>query len=86
MNAIVSLLIMVLSILQLILFVRVVLTWFQNIYRSNPIVQFLYDFTEPILRPIRERLPQNSMGMDFSPMIVFIVIILLMRTLQAFSR
>jgi YggT family protein len=34
-------------------------------------VKFLYDITEPILQPVRERLPQTGM-MDFSPLVVFL--------------
>jgi len=39
----------------------------------NPIVRFLYRVTEPVLRPVRERLP-IAMGLDFSPMIVIFVL------------
>jgi YggT family protein len=38
----------------------------------NPIVRFLYRATEPVLRPVRERLPISQMGIDFSPMIVIL--------------
>ena len=41
----------------------------------NPIVRFLYRATEPVLRPIRRRLP--DMPIDFSPMIVIIAIVFL---------
>ena len=41
----------------------------------NPIVRFLYRATEPVLRPIRRRLP--DMPIDFSPMIVLLVIFFL---------
>jgi len=40
----------------------------------NPIVRFLYRATEPVLRPIRRRLPTFAMGLDLSPMIVILVI------------
>jgi YggT family protein len=30
--------------------------------------------TEPVLRPVRERLPISQMGLDFSPMIVILVL------------
>jgi len=40
----------------------------------NPIVRFLYRATEPVLRPVRERLPTSQMGIDFSPMIVILVL------------
>ena len=46
---------------------------------SNPIVQFLHRATEPVLRPIRRRLP--DMPLDFSPMIVLIVIYFLQQFL-----
>jgi YggT family protein len=45
----------------------------------NPIVQFLYKVTEPVLRPIRRRLPMT--GIDFSPIIVILVIMVLQRFL-----
>ena len=45
----------------------------------NPVVRFLYRATEPVLRPIRRRLP--DMPIDFSPMIVIIAIVFLRRFL-----
>ena len=39
----------------------------------NPIVRFLYAATEPVLRPIRRKLPMT--GIDFSPRIVIVVIL-----------
>src|SRR5437016_2196423 len=45
----------------------------------NPIVRFLHRATEPVLRPIRRRLP--DMPIDFSPLIVIIAIIFLQRFL-----
>jgi YggT family protein len=40
----------------------------------NPIVRFLYRVTEPVLRPVRNRLPTGQMGIDFSPMIVILAL------------
>jgi len=40
----------------------------------NPIVKFLYRVTEPVLRPVRERLGGFQVGLDFSPMIVILVL------------
>lgn len=62
-----------LTLYELLLLARVLLTWFPNIDRSNPLVQLLFDVTEPVLRPIRELLPQGMM-FDFSPLIVFLII------------
>jgi YggT family protein len=41
----------------------------------NPIVQFLYRTTEPILRPFRRILPPaRTGGIDFSPLLVILLI------------
>jgi YggT family protein len=40
----------------------------------NPIVRFLYRVTEPVLRPIRYRLPTLSMGLDLSPLVLILVL------------
>ena len=39
----------------------------------NPIVRFLYRATEPVLRPIRRRLP-SAMGLDLSPLVVLVAL------------
>jgi YggT family protein len=72
---------LVLTVFQLILLARVLLSWFPNIDRSNPLIQFVYDVTEPVLRPIRDLLPRGMM-IDFSPLIVFLAISILMRLLR----
>ena len=40
----------------------------------NPVVRFLYRVTEPVLRPVRQRLPMMGMGLDLSPMVVLLAI------------
>ena len=55
-----------------IIIARAVLSWV-NPDRYNPIVRFLYQVTEPVLRPIRRRLPME-MGLDFSPLVVILAI------------
>ena len=56
-----------------IIIARAILSWV-NPDPYNPIVRFLYRVTEPVLRPIRRRLPTTAMGLDFSPMIVLAVL------------
>ncbi|MFQ3567231.1 MAG: YggT family protein [Aggregatilineales bacterium] len=80
MNILFTLVYYLLVFFQLILLARVLLSWFPNIDRNNPLVQFVYDMTEPVLRPIRSALPQGTM-IDFSPLIVFLIISVLMRLL-----
>ncbi len=58
-----------------VIIVRALISWV-NPDPYNPIVRFLYNITEPVLRPIRRRLPL-SMGIDFSPLIVIAAIYLL---------
>jgi YggT family protein len=41
----------------------------------NAIVRFLNSVTEPVLYPIRRRLPISLGGIDFSPIIVILAII-----------
>lgn len=56
-----------------IVIARAVLSWV-NPDPFNPIVRFLYRVTEPVLRPIRRRLPTVGMGLDLSPMLVILAI------------
>ena len=69
-----------LQIYSFIMMARVILTWFPNVDRNNPIVKFLYQATEPVLQPIRNMLPQSN-GIDFSPIVVFLGIFILTRVL-----
>jgi len=55
---------------------RAVLSWV-NPDPFNPIVRFIHNVTEPVLRPIRQRMPMGFAGIDFSPMIVILAIIFL---------
>ena len=44
----------------------------------NPIVNFLYRVTEPVLDRVRSKLP-NLGGLDLSPMVVILIIIFLQK-------
>ena len=61
-----------------IIIIRALISWV-NPDPWNPIVRFLYQATEPVLRPIRRRLPMT--GIDFSPLIVILAIVFLQRFL-----
>ena len=52
-----------------IIVIRALLSWV-NPDPWNPIVRFLHQVTEPVLRPIRRRLPYSSI--DFSPLVVIL--------------
>ena len=59
-----------------IIIFRALISWV-NPDPYNQIVIFLYRVTEPVLGPIRRRLPIRNIGIDFSPIIVILVIIFL---------
>jgi YggT family protein len=70
-NNVVQFLVSVVQLYSLVVLVRVILTWLPNVSRSNSIVEFIYQITEPVLKPVREALP--AMGsFDFSPIVVLI--------------
>ena len=65
-----------LTIYMWIIVFRALISWV-NPDPYNQIVIFLYRVTEPVLGPIRRRLPMSNIGIDFSPIIVILVIIFL---------
>lgn len=65
--------------LLILVFARAVISWVQA-SPYNPIVQFLYTATEPVLRPIRRRLPHTP-GIDLSPLVVLLLVVFLQRFL-----
>lgn len=66
----------VLTLSMWIIVARAILSWV-NPDPFNPIVRFIHNVTEPLLQPIRRRLPVANVGIDFSPMIVFLAIMFL---------
>ncbi len=67
---------LVLTLYMWIIVARAVLSWV-NPDPFNPVVRFIHNVTEPILQPIRRRLPMAYAGIDFSPIIVFLGIMFL---------
>jgi len=64
----------VLTLYMWIIIARAVISWV-NPDPYNAIVRFLYNVTEPVLHPIRRRLPISLGGLDFSPILVILGII-----------
>jgi YggT family protein len=70
-----------------ILIAAAVMSWlvvFNVVNTRSPAVamigEFLYRITEPVLRPIRERLP-NFGGIDISPIIAILIIYFIQRVI-----
>lgn len=68
-------LIQFLNIIIYLIVVRAVISWFIKDL-NNPIVRFLFEVTEPLLRPFQEIQHRIGItgGIDFSPIFLFIVI------------
>ena len=74
--AVATVLKIILNIYMWIVIARAILSWV-NPDPYNPIVRFIHNVTEPVLHPIRSKLPVNFGGIDLSPIVVFFVIIFL---------
>ncbi len=71
------------NILYLIILIRVILSWVGRGIPYNSrwrgFITFIYGVTEPILRPIRQVIPASGMGIDFSPLIAFLLLSIVRR-------
>ncbi|MGO4716913.1 YggT family protein [Bradyrhizobium sp. 2TAF24] len=80
MRPILSIIVTVLDLYKWLLIAAAILSWliaFGVVNTRNQFVasvtEFLYRITEPVLRPIRKRMPDLG-GLDISPIIVFLLI------------
>ncbi len=56
-----------------IVIARAILSWV-NPDPYNPIVRFIHNVTEPVLYQVRKKIPINFGGIDFTPIIVILII------------
>jgi YggT family protein len=61
------------QVLILVLIARVILSWLPRIGVLTPVAMLLDGITEPILSPIRRRLPFFG-GLDLSPLVALLLI------------
>ena len=64
----------ILTIYKYILLASVIISWI-NADPYNPIVNFIYRVTEPVLQRIRRHMP-NTGALDLSPIVLFVLIYL----------
>jgi YggT family protein len=74
-QAVAGLLDMLLSFAMIVVIARAVLSWVSP-DPYNPIVRIINQLSEPMIFPVRRRVPYFS-GIDFSPMIVLMIIFFL---------
>ena len=67
--------------LNVVIIARVILSWVK-LKPTNPIAIIIYGISEPMLKPVRRLLP-NTGGLDFSPIVVIILIMVIQRILRA---
>ena len=67
---------LILSAYMWVIIGRAIISWV-NADPYNPIVRILYDITEPLLSRIRRVVPIMGGGLDFSPMILIMIIFFL---------
>ena len=65
-----------LTIYMWLIIIRALLSWV-NPDPYNPIVNFLYQTTDPVLHRVRRYLPLRGIAIDISPIVVFVIIIFL---------
>jgi YggT family protein len=79
-------LIYLLQIYSLLLFIRLILSWFPSPPEAlRPVYAFLFAITDPVLRLVRPLIPPIRMGgaaLDLSPIIVFVAIQILIAILS----
>ncbi len=86
MRALLDVILLVLQFYIYIVIAAAVLSWlvaFNVVNTRNQVVSMIGDFlyiTEPVLRPIRSLLP-NLGGIDISPIVLFLIIILIERVI-----
>ena len=72
------------EILILLIIIDVVLSYLMP-SQDHPVRVFIHRMIEPLLSPIRKLLPQTG-GMDFSPMVLILILILIQYLLSAIVR
>ena len=61
----------VFDILNLLIVVRIVLSWIPH-DRYNPLLKIVYDITEPLLAPLRGKMAYGAF--DFSPIVILFLL------------
>lgn len=65
-----------LELFKWLVIIRAVMSWFVSPHSAHPVAELLRRVTDPILQPISAILP-NFGGIDLSPIVAFVLIVLL---------
>lgn len=72
------------NMIQLLVIASVIVSWVGD--RSNPIVQMIFNITEPIYRPLRRLSSRIPGPFDWAPMMVLAIVILVQKFAEAALR
>ncbi|HSG81416.1 MAG TPA: YggT family protein, partial [Gemmatimonadota bacterium] len=70
----------IITLYQGLIILRAVLSWFTSPNTENRLIKLLNQLTDPILKPVREMLPETA-GVDLSPLVVLVGLELVKRVL-----
>ncbi|MCB1802584.1 MAG: YggT family protein [Gammaproteobacteria bacterium] len=73
--AVPELLMLIINVFLFAILIQVIISWI-NPGSHNPAISLIHSLTEPLLAPVRRRLPSMG-GIDLSPMVVMIGLVLL---------
>lgn len=72
-------------VLNVLLLLRIILSWVPGLSPDHPAVRVVHQLTTPILDPIRRLMPPVG-GLDISPMIAFLLLYLARNLLEEVLR
>ena len=83
-NGLIGLIKTILNLYTIVILIRVVASWL-GADPYNPIIQFIARMTDPVFDAVRRRLPRAlwSTGLDFSPLIVLLLVQIVILFLEA---
>jgi len=80
MGILVNAIVIFIRLVEVLILIRVLMSWFRPRYRTRgnawfyEIEELVWRATEPLLAPIRNLLPVTGMGLDFSPLILLLLL------------
>ncbi len=72
MNSFAAMIALFIQLYSFVILARVLMSWL-NVDPYSPVARLIFDLTEPLLAPVRNLMPP-AYGMDFSPIIVMVLL------------
>lgn len=74
------------GLLYLLILARMIISFLPHADMRHPLVKFVYAATEPLLAPFRAILPSTRIGIDFSPLLLLLVMDMIIRIVENMVR